>query len=667
MMDKESILTSIAMRLKAQFTQIETDRYMKEQEWISALRQFRGEYPPDVLARIRANGSNEVYPKFTRAKVLTALAKIHEIVFPDTDRNWSIMPSPVATVPRQTLEQIMRQIVQQDEQGNPIQPTNEQVQSAINSYSAQACAMMEQEISDQLDEIGYQLVAKDVILSGLIFGTGILKGPLAMPVTNYKWQAQDSGYATVAEKIYKPYIEFVPVWDFYPDMSSQALKQCEGIFQRHVFTKHDLRELAKRPDFDGVAIIEYIRTFQNGDCVYKSWETDLQTMSDETIKRDRKYEVLEYWGYIDGNDLMSCGMDIAPERLEDEYECNIWTLGNRVIKIVMNPYEAQLRPFHVFYFEKDETSIFGTGIPKVMKDTDTAIAAASRMLLDNAAIVCGPNVEVNYEMLMQNGQDVQEIHPFKIWMREGRGGDAQYPAIRSIEFNSHISELMSIINQFKQISDEETTIPTYMLAEPQRTTNETARGLSMRMASLNMTIKDVVRKFDDANSSFIKGMYEWNMQFNPKQEIKGDYDVVARGSTSLVSKEIMMQALDFFAQTISPAEEPHLDRRRFLAERLKAHNLNPNDLMKSEEEAQAMMQGDPQQQQMMMEKMQADTDYQKSKALHMMAKSKKAVEEIKQIPQRTAAETSVQKASALKNLAGAKKNYEEANTQGQVA
>jgi hypothetical protein len=156
-------------------------------------------------------------------------------------------------------------------------------------------------------------------------------------------------------------------------------------------------------------------------------------------------------------------------------------------------------------------------------------------------------------------------------------------------------------------------------------------------------------------------MYEWNMQFNPKQEVKGDYDVVARGSTSLVSKEIMMQALDFFAQTISPAEEPHLDRRKFLAERLKAHNLKPEDLMKSEEEAQAMMQGDPEQEQMMKAKMQADTDYQKSKALHMMAKSRKAAEEVKLIPQKSATDITVQKAGALKNLAGAKKQYEEAD------
>jgi hypothetical protein len=73
------------------------------------------------------------------------------------------------------------------------------------------------------------------------------------------------------------------------------------------------------------------------------------------------------------------------------------------------------------------------------------------------------------------------------------------------------------------------------------------------------------------------------MEFNPREDIKGDYNVKARGVSSLVMKEVRMQNLNQLATTLTPEDWVYLDRRDFLKERLKAHDINID--LKTEDEA----------------------------------------------------------------------------------
>ena len=113
----------------------------------------------------------------------------------------------------------------------------------------------------------------------------------------------------------------------------------------------------------------------------------------------------------------------------------------------------------MFYYEKDETSIFGEGLARIMRHSQLSIAAGARMVLDNAACVSGPQVEINWDM-MTDGTDMTSFYPRKVWFRRGRGVDAQYPALRVYDIASHVEELLKVIDAFKQFGDEETTLPT---------------------------------------------------------------------------------------------------------------------------------------------------------------------------------------------------------------
>lgn len=611
-------MKAFGYRLKNQFGMNESFRRPKELQWLEDLRAYKGIYDPDV--RLDANAS-KVYPKITRSKINIVLSRLHEMLFPETDKNWEISPTPEPRIAPETVKKIIQDMVaksidelqrQADPQNPQAQqppplPTIKDVRLAIKKYSEESCQNMGSVIDDQLTEMDYPEETKKVLRSGLMYGTGVMKGPMINQRNKHIWEAGSNGdFKETLKQDEVPYFENVRIWDWYPDLTVTEMEMTEGSFQRHLMTKHDLRQLLKRDDYYHDMIKEYLTDHPGGDYVPKNWEVDLQTIEvlagagrtgqtgstatsdtasafnslsgNRTTNRQigKKYQVLEYWGYIDGSDLEACGINVTDVTLE--YAANVWLLGNVPIKAVL--FEGALDRYKVFYYEKDETSLFGEGLARVMRHSQLAIAAAARMVLDNGACVAGPQVEVNWSLCTPD-TDLNTFYPRKIWYREGRGIEAQYPAIRGLNFDSHIDELLKIVDAFKQFGDEETTLPTWMIG--QMVQNETAQATSGRMATITISIKDVVKNFDSFTEKIIRELYAWNMEFNPRTDIKGDYNVKARGVSSLVMKEVRMQALNQLMTTMAPEDWVYMERVDFLRERLKAHDINIP--LKSEEEA----------------------------------------------------------------------------------
>lgn len=627
-------MDSFGMYLRGLFFVNEGYRRPKELEWLQDLRQYKGLYDPEVKI---AEGNSKVYPKLTRSKVNMVLSRLHEMLFPDKEKNWEISPSNDPRIDEETVIGIAKSLMAQDPKtGKPIPPSKDQLQDAVMKYCKQTCDKMNGVIDDQLEEMDYPQECKGVLRSGLQFGTGIFKGPMINRRSKRFWEPSTTKRGDFIENIKRenvPYFESVRIWDYYPDMSTTMPDKIDGQFERHIMTKHDLRDLIQREDFFPEAIKAYMEEHPDGDYVPKTWETNLQLIEIEagagkesTIsgtvsqpygsarKPGKKYEVLEYWGFVDGQDMAACGVMVDDITLE--YEANIWLLGNHVIKA--NLYDRAVGMYKLFFYEKDDTSLFGEGLPRVMRHSQLAVSSGSRMVLDNGACVAGPQVECNYNLMMP-GTDISDIYPRKIWFREGRGIEAQYPAIRSINFDSHIKDLFMIVDKFKQFADEETCLPTWLIAGT--TSNETAQADSGRRSEITISIKDVVKNFDTFNEKVLRDMYAWNMEFNDRQDIKGDYQIKARGISSLVMREIRMQALREMKREMTPEDWLYVPRRDFLDAEFKAHSLDVP--LRSEVEAQAMAKQavDQKAKELQYEMMIAEVKYKNAQALAMITKS----------------------------------------------
>ena len=619
-------------------------RRPKEMEWLESLRQYKGLYDPEV--RI-TQGLSRVYPKLTRSKENQVLSRLMEMLFPEQDKNWEIEPSPDPKVPPEVVMQIALSLVTKDEQGQPVLPTPDKLKAAVMSFAKEKCGNMAITIDGQLEEMKYQEEVKKVLRSGLRYGTGILKGPLIHQRESREWipNVHSGEYRENIKSEDVPYKEQTRIWDYYPDMSTTEPEQMDGSFERHVMTKHDLRQLMKRKDFNAETIREYMVENPDGDYTAEDWEVDLQAIEIEAgtgketavsgsptssrqafgylRKLGKKYIVLEYWGYVDGQDLSACGETV--ENPELEHGANVWVLGKRIIKAKL--YERANEMYNFFYYEKDETSIFGEGLPRIMRHSALSIAAGARKVLDDAAIA-GPQIECNYS-LMVPGSDISDVYSRKIWYREGRGVEAQYPAVRVVNIDPHTEQLFMIIKEFKQFADEETCLPSWMMGQ---TANQTAQESSGRMREVTISIKDVVKNFDSFTEKNIRDLYYWNMDFNDDPNIKGDYLVKARGVSSLVMKEIRMQALTQMTATITDEERQYIPWRDFLQEKMKAHDIKielKTDQQVAEEQ-QAKV--DQRAKELMYKDAEAEVDKKKAQALLNMTKAKEKNAQVGQMP-----------------------------------
>jgi hypothetical protein len=624
----EKKIKAIGKKLKGDFNETESRRQnFREDAWLEDLRQYKGIYDPEVLDKIGPVRS-KVYPRYTRSKVQPLIAKLNDTLFPDNDRNWEILPTPKPEISKEEIDFVIEHLSLGLEPGEELTPQD--VEKGVMEYVKATAQRMTVTVDDQLLESNYKAKAKAVIRSSVMYGTGIFKGPLSKGHISRKIVKTDNGYNQEEKKGFKPVVDNVLIWKWFPDMSSTEFEHCNFVFELHAMTKHELRKLGRRKNFKNDVITEYIKSHKKGDYKLRQWEIDLKTIKEQEDVQEstNKYEVLEYNGYLDGHDLLEAGIIKEGDEVEKDWFVNIWLLGNEVIKAIIHPIESLTDLYHIFYFDKDDSSIFGEGLPRIIRDTQISICSATRAMLDNAAWVAGPIFETNTELMPD--EELDDIYPGRQLEREGRGLDAQTPALRVHQIDSRMSEYLAIIGKFERNGDMESTVPAFLFGEAAKTTNETSKGISIRQSNTNLTINDIVKNFDEPNESLVRNFYAWNLEYNPDKTIKGDMNVKAVGSSSLVSKEQRTQALDFFAQTLQPEDKPFVKNRVLLEERAKAHDLDPEKLLYSEEEAQANIEAASDSEAVELEKLrlEADIGYTDAKAANMNSKAQATVKKI---------------------------------------
>lgn len=589
----------LAAFVREAFDRSDSARKTIEEKWLNALRQYKGIYSPEVLERMDPLRS-KAFVRMTRTKVKTVDSRLSDLLFPaNGDKNWGIEPTPLPQFSKKKEAAIL-EVVSQD-QGKQISP--EELYVLMQDEAKNQAGKMSKVIEDQLAELKYREIMRDVMHSGNLYGTGILKGPLVSISENRQYYKKEKNgdkekWILCDYDSITPFIENVRIWDIYPDMEATCPSECRYIIQRRKMDKHDVIGLGKRSDFNGDVISTYVAENPEGDYQKKDFENQLTSMGDvidsgvADAAHSKKYEVFEFWGFVDADDLNQVGVEI-PERMQGQVElaANIWVLGDHVIKASLMPMEGVKWPYFFYYYDKDETSIFGEGIPSIMSDVQELINSAFRAMLDNAAISAGPQIEVNLD-LMSEDEDPRDVYPFKVWMRTGEGADAANPAIRVFQLPSYTTEFERMIELFRSYGDEVTSIPRQMWGEPSGAAGRTASGLSMLMGSANITIKDQVKNFDDGiTKPFISAMYHWNMKFNSDADIKGDYAVQARGTSSLIAKEIRAQSLINFAQiTNNQVDLGTVKRPNIIRSIADALDLSDDNLVYSDKEIEVQKQ-----------------------------------------------------------------------------
>lgn len=615
-------MRDLGQRLSKTFKEFAQDRQVAEQQWLKNLRQYLGIYDPEI-ERLLAVGRSRAYPRITRVKCISVVSRLMNLMFPGNEKNWELGASPSADMsPEDVMEAIKQAAERMQEAGVEDMPADEKfINQAVQHLAEDRARELETLIDDQLQEIGgdqtcdYIALNRRVVMSGVLYGLGVLRGPFVREETRVNWVMNDVTQQPEAQKtvVYKPQFEFLPVWDFYPDMSARDLSpsSMDGYFIRLVMTKAQLRKLAKREDFFGDVIKKYLSENTSGNYKPQTFETELRSMGlrenvTEQNSDRRKYEIVIWNGPISADKLKAAGIEVAENQMSDDIDAEIWICGDKVIKADINPWRklgVDVHTIHTFLFDEDDTSAVGAGMPQVMRDSQMSICAATRMLLDNASVTCGPQLEVNLD-LVDMDQDIKQIEPYKIWYREGTGPEAAYPAVRNVNIDAHLDELLKVIEIFMRFADMETFVGPATggdmeqrgMGEPMRT----AAGASMLRGDAALPFKDIVRNFDSFTQSLILSLVQFNKKFNPGGAKEGDFNVIARGATSLIAKEVRGMQVDQMAQSLTPDERLHVNDRKFVEARFAVRDMS--NLLDSEDDVKLKRQKMQEQEQEQMQK-----------------------------------------------------------------
>lgn len=599
---------ALGAHLLAEFAQAELDRRQTEERWLKDLRQYKGQYDPEVLSKIGPNRS-KAFVRKTRVKIKTIDSRVADLLFPaGAEKNWEIDTTPVPSVSPEQKQAIAAQLQQMaaqqaqmaaqaaaqqgqqvPPQQGPVQIPPQAIDQAILVMAKESSKKMSKVIEDQLVEARYKDVAIKTVHSGHLYGTGVMKGPLVERKIRTRFIQQGNNWVPKSETYVVPFVDYVPLWRFYPDMSATELDQCRYAYERHQMSKADLVNLSQRKSFNKQRIVDYIKSNPAGEIKLRYFDNELRIIGERNATQGNKagtYEVLERWGWLDGAQLKDAGVKIPEERIHETFFANVWLLPNgEIIKAVLQPINGVTWPYHMYYFDKDETSIFAEGIATIMRDDQTMINASTRMILDNGAITSGPQLEVNPNLLASLDR-IDEVFPWKIWLRNNASPGT--PAVRTIDMPNNLSALSNIADRFENNADETTAIPRYLSGENAASgAAGTASGMSMLMGAANIVIKDLITSYDEGiTRPFLQALYRWNMQFHKDNAIKGDFDVKARGAASLVQKEVRARQLNEFAAMVAnPMDAPFIKRDALLRQRAEANELS--DIVKTEDEVMA--------------------------------------------------------------------------------
>ena len=247
----DNALRALGVRLKGRFDAYKRDRRETEAQWTANLRQYLGRYDPEMVSRIEQDRSR-AYPKLTRVKVVSMVSRLMALLFPTSEKNWGLQASKSPTFDAHVVQQVL-DVWARDNPGSQI--TRPELDRALSRAATVMAQMMEREIDDQLMDIGgsaamdYVALVRRVMFSAVLYGVGVLKGPMTLTRSQAAYDVRMGEVVVTQQEMLRPFYEFVPCWDYYPDMSAKTFAAMDGQFQRHVFSRHQFRRLADRPDF----------------------------------------------------------------------------------------------------------------------------------------------------------------------------------------------------------------------------------------------------------------------------------------------------------------------------------------------------------------------------------------------------------------------------------
>lgn len=630
-------ITAIVRVLESKRDEAVRDKSEVESRWIRDLQQVEGN-TSDRLTKGAENFQTALRKTppivhITRTRTMSIAARIINMLVPSNERSWDITPTPVPslvrgieddspvidpatgetamvpdlnddgtpaagmTLPASSPSPADQSVANPAAGGQPIPgmppaqpgiPERPVLQSDLARMqmkeAEKKCRRMREHMDDQLTECRFNAEQRKVIVDGCKLGIGVMEGPGIVGAYR-KRRKQVEGGIWQTEVIEEPAPEFraVDPWTFYP-LPCESIEQCEGVFTVRLMTRWEIQGLKELPGFDTDMIDEVLAEEPHFSEAYNSTLIQRQSLSGETLNTANRYSVWRYVGTLNRQDQLDIGIDVDQKRSIDPM-IESWFVNTRMIKAKPFHMENAVRvPYYVWNYEKAEASIWGYGVPYLMRDSDRSMQSTWHMMLHNAAMSAGPQLIRKKGVVEPADGDENIGGGMKQWYLK----DVETPvsdAFHLFQIECRIDQLADIHDRSRQNADEELSFPLIMQGEPTEAV-PTSSGLAMLMNAANVTPRRIAQSYDDdILEPSITALYEYNMDYLDDPEAKGDMQVRPFGATKLVVKDMQAQHLMAIANiTTNDRFAPYMNDKNLVEGILKAADADVATYMKTQEE-----------------------------------------------------------------------------------
>lgn len=548
-----------------------------------------------------------VFPNITQPYVDAMAARTGDVLLPTDDRNYSLARTPIPNMgPMEDTE--------------PGQEPSE-AKAMLDKLMAEAdrkAKLAEDQIEDWLQECQYNTEMRKVIDDTVRLGSGIIKGPVPVKRQATKMTRGEDNTITleIVDEI-KPASFRVDPRDFFPDPAcGESIHNGSYTFERDYLTAKRLEAFSdmQKPSGKPFYIPSQIqKVLKEGPGKRRENNDNRET---DQISTKNQFEI--WYVYIDlkAEELIACGCDVEEEG--ESFSAIITMVNDTVIRAALNPFDTGIFPYDLIPWKRRPSMPWGMSLSRQLRTPQRIVVGATRRLMDNLGLASGPQILVSRGVQPENG--IWEVVPLKIWVEDDDAVSSPKPPVQSVVIPTMQAELAATIQLGMKMAEEVTGMPMLMQGQ-QGSAPETVGGMTILNNNANAVLRRIARLFDSCGTvPQITRYYDYLMNYGEDEDLKGDFQVVAKGSTALVERDIQSREMVGVLQLcLNPAYGK--DPKKAMDEYLKSRRFDTKAFDYTEEELKKMEEAAQQQQpapQVEAAKIRAQVDMEKLKANNQM-------------------------------------------------
>lgn len=488
-----------------------------------------------LITKTKPKYKSRVFLNITRPYVETASSKVIEVLNPTDARPWSLEPSSVPELPEKPTPLV--QALQMNEQGG--QPQVDPVEEMIKAAKRSALGAQTW-IDDKLQECDFSGQLRAVVDEASRLGTGIIRGPVPEARRSVKVERDPNTgeeKITILEGI-SPGSRMVSCWNAFPDPAcGDNIHNGQFFIERDLMVEKQVRDLIGQPGYDNDALAKVIEEGPRTNA------SSMMAMAphDSLDPKAQRFNVWYYYGFLTLQDARLLNCDCAPE---DEIKnvgvpIIVTIINDTPVKAHLNPIISGRFPYDFMCWQRVAGSPFGIGIARQIRSCQSILNAHVRAMNENAGLSSGPQIVIARGSVTP-ADGSWEITPRKIWLLKADADITDVnQALNAFQIPSQQSELLAAIDFALKMAENVTGLP--VLLQGQQGPNgvpETVGGMQILVANASSLLRRMARVFDDhLIKPHITAYYDYMMVYGEDDSVKGDFKVVAHGSTALVTRD----------------------------------------------------------------------------------------------------------------------------------